>query len=185
MNYGLPVYSATNVSVHKSNTNIEPNDSVSAPSLLNGSEDSIYLSYGTLPFESFWGIQYISNAPCSLLSFNGYSLMGIFPVGLNSMMPWLPCTNSPTYTSSYSAGLLSIWLSLSFNSVTGNIVLFDLKIASYGVIGYWDTRLVNAVMSVVLYFTLYLSTNSSNNAFVASLLPFSSIQLSSLLRYAG
>ena len=160
---------------------MEPNDIVLAWSLSMGSSPIIYLSGNTFPLGSFCGMANISNAPCSLLSLVGKSLIGISPVGLNSTLPSL-CTSSPTYTSSYSEGLLSNCFNLSLRSDTGNIVLLVCRIASWGVMGYWDMRLVMVFISVEPYLILYLSTSNSNNALVTSEFPSSSIQPSSLFK---
>nr|DAI34956.1 MAG TPA: hypothetical protein [Caudoviricetes sp.] len=50
---GLPVYSATIISVHKSSINELINDNVSDSSSSTGSLPIIYLPEGILPFESF------------------------------------------------------------------------------------------------------------------------------------
>ena len=99
--------------------------------------------------------------------------MGCLEDGLKSTFPLLSINNSPTYTSSYSLGLLSSCPSLSERSVTGNILTPGFMIASEGVIGISAIVLIIVLGSVELYLILYLFRNISIRALITSDTPFS------------
>src|SRR5574343_920766 len=94
-NIGLPVYSATSLSVHKSRQKSEPKDIVFEASSSYGSHPSIYLFGNTSPSLFFSGIWNISIHPSILLSLWGNSLIGNFEVGEKATLPSLSSMRSP------------------------------------------------------------------------------------------